>query len=336
MKITKNGSFIEFEIGKANPVKFDCRDFSIISYTGRTVKNFPPDVRQGFQTEIENKLYHAMRDARNGGSTYMFHALEKFITVLDKVVPWDIPSECPKGFLAWCNREEKAISGTNLRAFNFEQAMRNMPKEVMEVYKFCKPHLGSYMDCFAEWSLDRKIAFCKIFKTSMKTFSWNFSRDTQDFIRFVNNLNHYEWEKMVDTNRNFEYNREQIDATINKERNEKILAWEDKFREIEQLSNEEYVIVVPKTMQDFTDEGKQQNNCVGHFYHESIARHDNFIYFIRKRNNPSHSWMTCRYYFGLYTPSTTEYRLVNNDRAKWLDIMTKIDAKIKEIYERHE
>lgn len=334
MKITKNGSFIEFEIGKANPVKFDCRDFTIISYTGRTVKNFPSDVRQGIQTDIERKLYDAMRAAING-STYVFYMLEKFITVLDKVAPWDIPSECPKGFLAWCDKEGKAVSNTNLQLFNSEQAMRNMPKEVMEVYEFCKPHIN-LLNAFTEWTLDKKIAFCKIFKTSMKTFSWSFQRDVQNFIRFVNNLYRCEWEKMVDTNRNFDYNKEQIDATVNKERNEKILAWEDKFREIEQLSNEEYVIIVPKTMQDFTNEGKQQNNCVGHFYHESIARHDNFIYFIRKRNNPTHSWMTCRYCFTLYTPSTAEYRFVNNDRAEWLDIMTKIDAKIKEIDKRHE
>ena len=46
---------------------------------------------------------------------------------------------------------------------------------------------------------------------------------------------------------------------------------------------------------DLADEGIQQNNCVGYYYNDSIERGDNCIFFLRKKDKPEKSYITCRY-----------------------------------------
>jgi hypothetical protein len=89
---------------------------------------------------------------------------------------------------------------------------------------------------------------------------------------------------------------------------------------------------VPSTMDDFTKEGQMQNNCVGSYYHDSIASGDNLIYFIRKKENPNHSYITNR--FNISCQRTVETRKINNrdnDDKKALMLIEEIDKKIKEL-----
>ena len=46
---------------------------------------------------------------------------------------------------------------------------------------------------------------------------------------------------------------------------------------------------------DLIDEGFQQNNCVGYYYNDSIENGDNCIFFLRKKDKPEKSYITCRY-----------------------------------------
>lgn len=333
LAITKEGSFILIGVGKENPVKFNCVSHEITSYTGRTVQHFPRLITQLIADDTESQFINLLKEVMRG-YTYRFSKIEPFITVIDKL-DWSwIPDECPKGFIKWCEEENKRISGSALAQFKAEKAMKDLPKEIIETYDFFKDKIScSERQFFMDLSAEKKALICKVFKTSMKSFSWSFRYDFQDFLdklRGYENRN-YEWEKYIDTNRGFAYNLGQIDSVIHKERNDKILAWEDKFRAIETLSNEEYVIIVPKTMQDFTNEGKQQNNCVGYYYHDSIAAHKNFVYFVRKANNPKHSFMTCRFNFEKYNMCTCEYRYVNNNSAKRIDLLNEIDKMIIQI-----
>ena len=78
------------------------------------------------------------------------------------------------------------------------------------------------------------------------------------------------------------------------------------------------------------DEGKQQNNCVGHYYDDSILDDRNLIYFLRKVANPKKSYMTCRYQINY--SETIEYRLKNNESVyndREVAILRQIDAIIK-------
>ena len=92
----------------------------------------------------------------------------------------------------------------------------------------------------------------------------------------------------------------------------------------------EYIVVVPQSAEEKADEGKQQNNCVGHYYDDSILANHDLIYFLRKVSNPKKSYMTCRYH--IQWEETAEFRLKNNDSVRderEVAIIRQIDEIIK-------
>lgn len=111
-----------------------------------------------------------------------------------------------------------------------------------------------------------------------------------------------------------------------------IISQEKKIRELETIENEKYCVVVPKTLEDFTNEGKQQRNCVGYNYHSSIARGENLIYFIRLKFNPEKSLNTCRY--NINRQKTVENKIYCNQNSSQevIDFITNIvDPKIRQL-----
>lgn len=90
----------------------------------------------------------------------------------------------------------------------------------------------------------------------------------------------------------------------------------------------DYKIVVPQGIADLQAEGKQQHNCVGHFYNDSIMGGVDLIYFLRDRKNPTKSVVTCRY--SVRRKTTVEARSKNNRDITELqkDIIAEIDKII--------
>ena len=80
-----------------------------------------------------------------------------------------------------------------------------------------------------------------------------------------------------------------------------------------------YIVVVPQTYEDLADEGKQQNNCVGHYYNDSILAGENLILFIRHSNSPKKSYITCRY--NIKKQDIVEYRYKNNQDVNGYDMI---------------
>lgn len=117
--------------------------------------------------------------------------------------------------------------------------------------------------------------------------------------------------EMLDENRDLEHNYDIVNGIIHKKENEILEAQLKKLNFINGLTfADKYVIVVPQTVKDKADEGKMQNNCVGYFYDDSIRRGENLIYFLRKIDKPTKSYITCRY--NLHSEDTVECRKVNN------------------------
>ena len=76
------------------------------------------------------------------------------------------------------------------------------------------------------------------------------------------------------------------------------------------MENDGYIIKVPQSIDDLVDEGQQQNNCVGYYYNDNIVDNKDLIYFIRKKDKPKKSYVTCRY--NINRRETVEHRYVNN------------------------
>ena len=337
--IIKEGSTLIIKIDtKEKPFTFNCATHTLTSYSGRTIKTMGLLSSCTCLTTGERVLINALKEGMLNNRWIPFSLLEPFISNLDMIKYYDInclPNKCPKGYIKWLKENNKQISKYSLTSFLIIKEIERMPKEQKEFYELLKNKLGkneAYR--FLDANSEQKNKIIQIFKTSIKELRWNLEGDFCNFIDKISKDSYNfcgleDWEKYADGNRNFEYNLQIFDGIINEERNKKILEFESNINFIENFSNDKFTIVVPKTMQDFTDEGKMQNNCVGSYYHDSIADHQNLIYFIRKTSNPNKSYITCRY--NLHYGKTTEFRTVNNNDVEdenAIELIDKLDKYI--------
>lgn len=345
--ITKEGSVISITLdGKTTPIKIDCRTRQITSYTGREVKYFPSTVTaKGTRLNYGQKwaidvIKEWLRFAYNTSS---FTRLELFIANLDLIEQtYNLPDECPKGYIKWLRDNGKAISTQTLIEFENVIKMEQLTKEDKEIYDKMSEHWRTESPVLRwyirEENKELRKKFNQILKTSVKSFDWCLYNSLEawyaSFIRGHLGENAFgeNWIEHLDGNRDFRYNIKTFEQARDKERNDKILANEAKIKAIEQLSNEEFVIIVPSDIEQFTQEGQMQNNCVGYYYHDSMSNGVDYIYFIRHTATPNHSYITNR--FNIYHGLTVESRTKNNDRnedSKARELITIIDEKIREL-----
>ena len=168
----------------------------------------------------------------------------------------------------------------------------------------------------------------KILITTIKNGEIPSICDMQDLI---DGIVKYEIFDILDGNRTLRYNIKLYQSVLESKKNEKLQKQLQKLNFINGLEFDDYIVVVPQTIEEKADEGKQQNNCVGYYYDNSIIRGENLIYFLRKKNKPNKSYMTCRY--NIPTASTVENRYKNNINVcneTEIEILKKIDKIIKE------
>ena len=113
---------------------------------------------------------------------------------------------------------------------------------------------------------------------------------------------------------------------------EQITKNESQILEIEDMTTENYCVVVPRSLEELIVEGQQQNNCVGYYYCDDIAENYSLIYFIRRKDNKSKSVYTCRY--DTLENETVEFRGFNNSAItedEVLSFLKKIDYRLRSI-----
>jgi hypothetical protein len=354
--IEKNGLIVTVTIeGKANPVIFDMAHLSFTSYTGRDIQRFPVGSycfsQDSFSSIIPKLLFNALLSNSKGEVRSNLSKVELFINnpeILGTIrYCSELADECPKGFIKWLKDNGKKPTKKNLTDYKRTMALKRMTQEDKEVYELLfgtenSPYYQyseTYKECYFSMSSELRHKFNKILKASIKSLSWRLKDEMTTFIdRFIRNIGWSNWcderrpnnwEKLLNTDRSFQWNTDNIVASAKKAWEDKIIKNENKIRAIEELSDETFVVVVPKTLQDFTDEGNMQHNCVGHFYHGSIAKGENLIYFIRKKSTPNHSYITNRY--NVRNERTVETRMFANAYNKdeeARELIKEIDKKI--------
>jgi hypothetical protein len=340
--ITKEGSVLVILTSeRPNPFKFDCKEKVLYSFTGKPLKRISPILSNAVTNMGEIFLINAIKDVIGGYGTRELNIIEPFALYLDMVKCRTIdnmPPSCPKGYIKWLKEKSLSINDESYKKFLIYNKLKNLSPRVMEVLEVIEKGIGDdyRWNNFMENADSNKITLVtKIFHTTIKGICWDLRGEMVDFLYEIRNYR--EWEKVVDTNRTFDYNIKLIENAKNAERNKEILEFEETIRDIENLSNDTFTIIVPRTIEDFTNEGNMQNNCVGYFYHDSIARHDNLVYFIRKATNPNHSYITNRY--NISHKRTIETRKVNNgdnnDKSA-LELIKAIDNRIRELLEKEE
>lgn len=349
----KTGTMVTITVRYRNfPITFDMTTGQYTSYTGRTVKRFPCSaVEANGLSHIDKLLISATR-----GGVEALSRLELFLgqpDLLENVQSiCDLPAECPKGFIKWVREKQKPLDDNSLNEFKIVQTLRQRSKEDLEIYELLTMTEGSPVDRMfvgkkklIDWYLTtdpttRKI-FNKILKVSLKGLSWNLTRQMSEWLNcfitptYFNPVLGVSIDNPIqyaNTNRSFAWNNKMISEIAESQIEENIIAKENLIRPIEALSNEQFTVVVPSSLKDFTDEGRQQNNCVGYYYHKSIVEGRNLIYFIRKTNSPDKSYITNR--FNIQCQRTTETRMkfnAKNDDQDARCLIRRIDEMIKEL-----
>lgn len=342
--ITKEGSVILITLNdRPNPIKYNCNTGELTSFTGRTVKHFPQSCVVGDVNDGERWAINTVRERIECGLTCEFNRLEQYIAVLDLIQnPCRLPNECPQGYIKWVRDNGKYISIDTLSEFQNEQSINKLPKEDRDVYEKLRTAFSSNDKLIKWWIKEENTVlrqkFRQMFKATIKCFTWNMYDDLCTWYRFFIQTNSGQrvwgdnWIENLDGNRDFLYNVKTCEEQRDKERNEKILANEEKIRSITEIQNDDFVIIVPSAMDDFTKEGQMQNNCVGSYYHNSIAEGDNLIYFIRRKASPNRSYITNRY--STCCHRTVETRMINNrdnNDSKALALINIIDRTITEL-----
>lgn len=232
---------------------------------------------------------------------------------------------CPDGYIKFLQETGTEFDSSSLKEYIMRQKYGTVGYNL----------LNSGIDkTYVKWLIDNNLI-----KSFLKCLAYNVKSGHLFDYRRVCNLLDY-WCQVsniadeivpIDENKSLQVNIEMLKGIIEKEKNEALARQLQKLNFINGLRRNNLVVIVPQNQEEKRDEGRQQNNCVGHYYDDSILRGENYIYFIRKADTPKKSYVTCR--FNKNYGETAEFRAVNNRNVtdqEVYDFIKLIDNRIRE------
>lgn len=238
--------------------------------------------------------------------------------------------DCPKGYINFLKEHNLTINQETYIKYIMADKLHGNLRAVDMYYKFMHTIMALHNNKF-NYFLNNFTFIEKLNKSyvvSAKNFEIysNIIRDMKDILDYAYALKDL---TIIDTNRGINYNFKLYAGAYNERKNMLLNNNLKRLNFLDGLTFNDYVVVVPQRLNDLQNEGKQQNNCVGYYYNDSIKRGENLIYFMRKINNPTKSVVTCRY--NIDDNRTVEHKTFNNS---WTDneqeeIISKIDEIIR-------
>ena len=241
---------------------------------------------------------------------------------------------CPKGFINWLRSENLQLNSSVFFKYKYTKENPEFLKG-----KFSKTILSKLADGHSlsmemkEYLNNTKLIDKMFFDEDMMMLIYDrfFSMSLRNF-KEMKDLNF-----PIDENRGIFKNYEIFSQWRDERKNEIISRRLKSLNFLNGIEIGDYVIKIPQDINDLQEEGRQQNNCVGYYYNDSIMKNENLIYFLRKKHEPNKSFVTARY--NTSVNQTVEKRLVNNSSIyDEIVLMTieKIDSIIKENLEKGE
>lgn len=226
-------------------------------------------------------------------------------------ISWVYDGEIPEGFVDFCLKNNLMLNYISYKIFQSSKKIKDYPEDVRILAAEYIEEINS-----SELPKEHIVKILRAYKNSVLKYG-SYAFDGHSALRYtLTYVGQFpELIKLINNQSSFALVANAVDKNYkllkDKEQQEQIQKNQNKIKELENLVYEDYCFIVPTTLEELIDEGKQQNNCVGSFYNNSMARGENFIYFIRKKNEPKKSYITCR--FGVYTKETVEARYKFND-----------------------
>ena len=230
-----------------------------------------------------------------------------------------------KDYLEWCKKEEEPVNSDSIKKYKSIKAYSLIPKDLKPYFVIVFTHISveslELLDTSTLLKLLRIVKYTALHSDNPKAVYNKLS----ELIRYFTTYNISD--ELLDTNRTVFQNYKTYQI-YNDESKEGRIGFElRRLNFMNGKSFDDYIVVVPQTYEDLVDEGKQQNNCVGHYYNDSILRGENLILFIRRSNSPKKSYITCRY--NIKKQDIVEYKYKNNQDVYGHDVI--IIKKVAEI-----
>lgn len=230
-----------------------------------------------------------------------------------------------KDYLEWCRKENEPVNSNSINKYKSIKAYSLIPKDLKPYFVIIFTNISTesleLLDTSTLLKLLRIVKYTTFHSDNPKAVYSKLS----ELIRYLTTYNISD--ELLDTNRTVFQNYKTYQI-YNDESQAGRIGFE--LRRLNFMNGkyfDNYIVVVPQTYEDLVDEGKQQNNCVGHYYNDSILRGENLILFIRRSNSPKKSYVTCRY--NIKKQDIVEYKYKNNQNVYGNDMI--IIEKIAEM-----
>lgn len=279
--------------------------------------------RSGFGTqEILSKFIYLNENdfkAYRDGEAFLSMALQyPELDYSDAMYPYFANyNKLTKDYLEWCTKEGEPVNHNSMNRYKSIKAYSLIPKDLKPYFAIVFTQISieslELLNTSTLLKLLRIVKYTTFHSDNPKAV---YSR-LSELIRYLTiyNIN----DELLDTNRTVFQNYENYHFYNMKEEKNMLSL---KLKQLNFMNGkcfDDYIVVVPQTYEDLVDEGKQQNNCVGHYYNESILGGENLILFIRHSNSPKKSYITCRY--NIKKQDIVEYRYKNNQDVNGYDMI---------------
>lgn len=223
------------------------------------------------------------------------------------VVSLDFNGDIPEGFTDFCLKNALIMNVSSYKSFQLSKKINDYPEDVRLL---AAEYIG---EIDSELPKEYIVKILRAYRNSvLKYGSYAFNGHSILIYTFTYISRFPELIKLIDTQSSFALAAKAVDKNYkllkDKELQEKIEKNQKRIKELETLVYKDYWFIVPTTLEELVDEGKQQHNCVGSYYNDSMSKGEDFIYFIRKKNEPEKSYITCR--FNVERNETIEARCV--------------------------
>lgn len=252
-------------------------------------------------------------------------------------ISWDYDGDIPEGFVDFCLKNFLMLNDINYKIFQSSKKIKDYPEDVRIL-------VAEYIEEISGSKLPKEhiVKILRAYNNSVLKYG-SYAFDGHSALRYtlIYVGQFPELIKLINNQSSFALVAKAVDENYkllkDKEQQELIQKNQKRIKELENLLYEDYCFIVPTTPKELIDEGKQQHNCVGSYYNNFMSNEIGFIYFIRKKNEPEKSYITCR--FNVYIKKTEEARYRFNDEVSKEEdgrAILKASEFIKKIIETEE
>lgn len=356
--IEKNGSIITFKgvpRTRENAYAYDFATRKFTNETSKKVLSRAPWERNGCFLEtfdMENNRLDVMAWLLDMTSCHDRGICEDWFSVLDMFSLDEcrplrlsvLTKPIPKGYVKFCREHNFKINTSSFDMFQEQKNFSIIPERVLEYIKtkVGKAFYQTFFNTLIETGMTTKQHFLTLEKAIALDFkNWydpfsNYLYPQYVIIAEIISGKYQEKGFTWDNNRSLSQNMEYFKMWNNRTQNARIAEWQNNFSSIEGTTFDfvgtTVKVIVPVDVAQLIDEGRQQNNCVGHYYNSDIANHRQVICFVRKAETPDHSFATCRY--DVSEKTFVEMRFKNNYDLTFAQkniIRENLDSRFTEI-----